>query len=110
MSSGSHRPGPTQAAAETVELAAYRIVQESLTNVSRHAVGAPARVALEFESDRLLVGVENSAGVRSNGRSTGVGVGVVGMRERAAAVGGTFRAGSTRSGFRVEADLPYGRA
>jgi signal transduction histidine kinase len=95
---------------EAVQLAAYRIVQESLTNARRHAGGAPARVGLSFESGRLLVMVENGAGATSNGSSTGTGVGVIGMQERAAAVGGTLRAESSADGFRVSAQLPYGRA
>jgi signal transduction histidine kinase len=95
---------------EAVQLAAYRIVQESLTNARRHAAGAPARVGLSFESDRLLITVENGTGGASNGSSSGAGVGVVGMQERAAAVGGALRAASSPDGFRVAAELPYRRA
>ena len=95
---------------DAVQLAAYRIVQESLTNVRRHAAGAPARVGLSFELDRLLVTVENDAGAASNGAGTGAGVGVIGMKERAAAVGGRLHAESFRDGFRVAAELPYRRA
>jgi signal transduction histidine kinase len=94
---------------EAVQLAAYRIVQESLTNVRRHAAGAPATVGLSFEHDRLLVTVANGAGTTSNG-SAGAGVGVIGMQERAAAVGGALRAASCPDGFRVAAELPYRRA
>jgi len=101
------RPGRLPAA---VQLAAYRIVQESLTNARRHAAGAPARVGLSFESDRLLITVENGTGPTSNGSSTGTGVGVTGMQERAAAVGGALRAESFPDGFRVAAELPYRRA
>ena len=95
---------------EAVQLAAYRIVQESLTNARRHAAGAPARVDLSFEPERLLVTVENGTGATSNGSSSGAGVGVIGMQERAAAVGGTLRAASSPDGFRVAAELPYRRA
>lgn len=91
---------------EAVQLTAYRIVQESLTNVRRHAAPAPARVGLSFEPERLLVTVENGAGAARNG-SPGAGVGVLGMQERAAAVGGTLRAASSPQGFRVVAELPY---
>jgi signal transduction histidine kinase len=94
---------------EAVQLAAYRIVQESLTNARRHAAGAPARVGLSFEPDRLLIMVENGPGATSNGNSAGAGVGVIGMQERAAAVGGAFRAASSPDGFRVTAELPYRR-
>jgi signal transduction histidine kinase len=95
---------------EAVQVAAYRIVQESLTNARRHAADAPARVGLSFESERLLITVENGTGATTNGSSTGAGVGVIGMQERAAAVGGTLRAASSPDGFRVAAELPYRRA
>jgi signal transduction histidine kinase len=95
---------------EAVQLAAYRIVQESLTNAHRHAAGAPARVGLSFEADRLLVRVENGRGAASNGTSKGAGVGVAGMQERAEAIGGTLHAASSPNGFRVAAELPYRRA
>jgi signal transduction histidine kinase len=95
---------------DAVQLAAYRIVQESLTNVRRHAGGAPARVSLSFEPERLLVTVENGTGATRNGSSTSAGVGVIGMKERAAAVGGELRAASSPDGFRVAAELPYRRA
>jgi signal transduction histidine kinase len=95
---------------EAVQLAAYRIIQESVTNARRHAAGAAARVSLSFESDRLLITVENNTGATSNGSSTGAGVGVIGMKERAAAVGGGLRATSSPDGFRVAAELPYSRA
>jgi signal transduction histidine kinase len=91
---------------DAVQRAAYRIVQESLTNARRHAAGAPVRVGLSFEPDRLLVTVENGTGATSNG-NTGAGVGVTGMQERAAAVGGILRATSSRNGFCVTAELPY---
>lgn len=100
------RPGPLP---EAVQLAAYRIIQESLTNARRHAAGAPARVGLSFEADRLLVTIENGPGATSNG-SAGGSVGVIGMRERAASVGGTLTAAPVPEGFRVAADLPYRRA
>jgi signal transduction histidine kinase len=95
---------------DRVQLAAYRIVQESLTNARRHAAGAQARVSLTFEPERLLVTVENGAGATSNGSSGGAGVGVIGMQERAAAVGGALRTASFPDGFRVAAELPYRRA
>jgi signal transduction histidine kinase len=95
---------------EAVQLAAYRIIQESLTNARRHAAGACARVGLSFERDRLLVTVENGTGATSNGSSGGAGVGLIGMKERAAAVGGIVDATSSPDGFRVAAELPYRRA
>jgi signal transduction histidine kinase len=94
---------------ESVQLAAYRIVQESLTNARRHAAGAPARVGLAFEPDRLRVTVENGPGATTNGSRNGAGVGIIGMQERAAAVGGAVDAASSPDGFRVAAELPYSR-
>jgi signal transduction histidine kinase len=93
---------------DAVQLAAYRIVQESLTNAARHAPGAAARVRLAYEADRLRVGIENASAPMRNGNGA-AGVGIVGMRERAAALGGTLAAGPSGSGFRVEAELPYTR-
>jgi signal transduction histidine kinase len=92
---------------DAVQLAAYRIVQESLTNVHRHAVGAPTRVGLTFQEQRLLVTVENGAGPTNGGGA--LGVGIIGMRERAAAIGGTLSARPSPEGFRVAAELPYRR-
>jgi signal transduction histidine kinase len=96
---------------EAVQLATYRIVQESLTNARRHAPGGAARVHLAYEPDRLRVEIENdSAQVRSgNGNGRRPGVGIVGMRERATALGGSFEAGPLQSGFKVAAELPYRR-
>ena len=95
---------------EAVSLAAYRIVQESLTNARRHAPGAAIRVTLAFEPNRVGVAIENGEGSpeRANGR--GPGVGIMGMTERAAAVGGTVTARALPGGFRVDAQLPYARS
>ena len=88
-------------------LAAYRIVQESLTNARRHAPGAPVRINLDFNATDLSLAIENGSGTAANGKAGVAGVGIAGMRERAAAVGGALRAGSGPEGFRVEATLPY---
>jgi signal transduction histidine kinase len=93
---------------DAVSLAAYRIVQESLTNAHRHAAGAAVRVDVAFDAARLSIAVESRAGSRSNGNgATPAGVGIAGMRERASAIGGALRAGPTEDGFRVQAELPY---
>jgi signal transduction histidine kinase len=94
---------------EAVSLAAYRILQESLTNARRHAAGAPVRVTLAFEADRMTLAVENGEGRPEPIDGRGDGVGIVGMAERAAAAGGTVTARPLASGFRVDADLPYAR-
>jgi signal transduction histidine kinase len=93
---------------DAVSLAAFRIVQESLTNARRHGAGAPVQVTLAYAPSGVTVAVENQAGTPSNGNGNGNGgVGIMGMTERASALGGTLRAGRRRDGFRVDAELPY---
>jgi signal transduction histidine kinase len=88
-----------------VELSAYRIVQEALTNVRKHAPGAAATVELAWTADRLLVRVADD-GPGADGTP---GHGLAGMRERAASVGGTLDAGpGSGGGFVVTATLPRG--
>jgi signal transduction histidine kinase len=97
---------------DAVQLAAFRIVQESLTNAYRHAPGASARVNLAYHPGRLSVTVENTAAVRVAGvlpDGNGSGVGILGMRERVTALGGTLDASPSAGGFRVAAELPYRR-
>jgi signal transduction histidine kinase len=95
---------------EAVQLAAFRIVQESLTNVRRHAPGAAAHVGIAYRSDRLRLAVENDAGLAGNGGNGGpAGVGILGMRERATALGGTLEAQRSGERFCVVAELPYRR-
>jgi signal transduction histidine kinase len=88
-----------------VDHAAYRILQESLTNVLRHAPsGTPADVSLRYRPDALVITVDSS-----DDRSAPVvlGNGITGMTERAVAIGGSLDAGRTDSGaFRVTATLP----
>jgi signal transduction histidine kinase len=101
-----------------VDLAAYRIVQESLTNVRKHAGAAAAAVRLDFLPDLLRIEVDNepadeSVDATGAGRGTevagGTGYGIIGMRERTAALGGDFRAEPRiGGGFRVQAELPLG--
>ena len=88
-----------------VELAAYRIVQEALTNARRHAPGAAVDVELRYADDALRLRI------RDNGPGQApryhAGHGLLGMRERAAAVGGSLQTGDARGGgFCVEAELP----
>ena len=88
----------------TVELTAYRIVQESLTNVLRHAGPARATVRLTHAPDALLVEITDTG--RGPAGDDG-GQGITGMRARAGAVGGTLEAGPGRNGgFTVRARLP----
>ncbi|XVQ14448.1 sensor histidine kinase [Spirillospora sp. CA-255316] len=108
---GTRRP-----LAQGVELSAYRIVQEALSNVLRHAPDAEVTVILEYLPDRLDVRVSNTAGAgaqdRGRGpggapRASGGGHGLIGMRERAAMLGGTLEAGPLPGGgYAVLARLP----
>src|SRR6266545_2390663 len=99
---GDSRPLPAQ-----VDLAAYRIVQEALTNVHRHAGAATATVRVLYGDRDLTVQVDDDGrGASSNGTSGG-GNGIAGMRERAVALGGELQAGPrAEGGFRVLARLP----
>jgi signal transduction histidine kinase len=92
---------------EAVQLAAFRIVQESLTNARRHAPGAGARIRLAYGDNRLRVAIESDSRPARNGNAQAPGVGIVGMRERATALGGTLEARPSRDGFTVVAELPY---
>jgi signal transduction histidine kinase len=96
--------------ARAVQLAAYRIVQESLTNVLRHAGGGAARVAVGVEGRMLVLTIDDDGSARTTppqGRGAGGGRGLEGMRERAALLGGRFQAGPrTGGGFGVRAELP----
>jgi signal transduction histidine kinase len=89
-----------------VDQAAYRILQEALTNAARHGTGA-ARVALAFGDGALEVEVSNPASGASAGRSNG-GHGLIGMRERATLLGGWLDVERADGAFRVRARLPYG--
>ncbi|MGW0468034.1 sensor histidine kinase [Streptomyces sp. NPDC003027] len=94
-----------------VELAAYRIVQESLTNALKHAPAGPVVVALARDERTLRVLVTSPFGDRPGPRAPGSGAGLVGMRERVALLGGTFEAGPAGSAdgtkiWQVRAELP----
>jgi len=113
LSTTLHVEGTPRRLPATVDLAAYRIIQESLTNAVRHAGPANATVSLAWSDGQLRVEVRDTGrGVAVNGESVdaavaGAGHGLVGMRERAAAVGGTLEAGpSLGGGFAVRAQLP----
>jgi signal transduction histidine kinase len=104
---GAERP-----LAPAVDQAAYRIVQEALTNVGRHAGQAAAWVHLHYAPDALSVQVDDNGAGGSNGtgpglRPAGHGLGLIGMRERVTALGGRLHAGPRDGGgFRVRAELP----
>jgi signal transduction histidine kinase len=95
-------PGDLPAA---VDLAAYRLAQESLTNVLRHAGPASATVRVSHEPDQLTVTVTDTG--RGATEPPRLGHGIVGMRERVTALGGTFEAGpGPAGGFRVQGRFP----
>ncbi|MER7460785.1 sensor histidine kinase [Micromonospora sp. NPDC126480] len=98
------QPRPLPAA---VDVAAYRIIQESLTNAHKHAPRAAVAVRLRYDADGVTVEVsDDGAGVAPTGPGGG-GLGLLGMRERAEAVGGSFSAGPRPDGgFLVRAALP----
>jgi len=98
-----HQEGDARALPSAVDLAAYRIVQESLTNAQKHGGDGSARLRLAYTPAGLEIEVANAAGLDAGGD---VGHGLVGMRERAAAVGGTLRAGRSDGRFVVAAFLP----
>ena len=89
-----------------VDLSAYRIVQEALTNALKHAGPARARVRLRYAADGLEVDVSDDGSGTRNGN--GGGYGLDGIRERVSVVGGKLEAGPrTEGGFAVRARLPY---
>ena len=106
--------GPVAPFDPGVELAAYRIVQEALTNARRHAPGAAVDVELCYSGDTLRLRVRDngpgpslSSSAGSSAEPEGPGHGLLGMRERAATVGGSLRTGAASGGgFLVEAVLP----
>jgi signal transduction histidine kinase len=91
-----------------VHLAAYRIIQESLTNVARHAGRARVTVRVTYDDADVHVEIDDNGPAPSPGASAiGTGSGITGMRERATALGGDLSAGFRRGGgFRVSARLP----
>lgn len=102
--SGARRPFSAEA-----ERTAFRVVQEGLTNAHKHAGGALVAVLLAYVPNGVRVAVVNGCPVAA-GERVGLpsgGNGLVGMRERVVALGGTFQAGpECDGGFRVEAVLP----
>jgi signal transduction histidine kinase len=101
---GEARPLPP-----TSDLAAYRIVQESLTNVLRHAGPASADVKVTYENGLVVIEIVDDGGVDAtvHTQSPGGGFGIAGMKERAAAAGGEIETGPRLGrGFRVRASLP----
>jgi signal transduction histidine kinase len=98
--------GPPATLDPGVELAAYRIIQEALTNARRHAPGAAIDVELHFSADTLQLHIRDNGPGPPAAPPAG-GHGLPGMRERAAAAGGELRTGpAPGGGFLIEATLP----
>ncbi len=97
--------GPARPLPPAVDGTAYRILQEALTNAALHGEG-PAEVEVEYGDDALALSVSNRAG-RNGAARPGGGHGIVGMRERAALMGGSLETASEAGIFRVRARLPY---
>jgi signal transduction histidine kinase len=95
-------------------LALYRVTQEALTNVIKHSGAERVEVRLTYEPDLVCLAVEDfgtsrcppEAAAGTDHDRTGPGYGLTGMRERAQLLGGTFTAGATPAGFRVELQVP----
>ncbi|MFB4422841.1 sensor histidine kinase [Streptomyces sp. QL37] len=103
------RSGEVRPLATTADHAAYRVVQEGLTNAHKHAPGAPITIGLRYEPDSLVVEVANGpvAEPARGGVASG-GQGLTGLEERARLVGGMVHAGPTADGgFRLAGVLPY---
>jgi signal transduction histidine kinase len=102
--SGDRRP-----LAPAVDRGAYRILQEALTNAARHGDGS-ARVEVAFGDSALELRVANTLGNGGGGATEGGGHGIIGMRERAALLGGSVEVGARAGQFRMHARLPLARS
>ena len=99
-----HTRGSRRSLPPGLDQAAFRILQEALTNAARHGEGS-ADVEISFGPSALELQVWNP--VRGDAEHD-AGHGLIGMRERAVLLGGTLDAGASNGGFRVRARLPYG--
>ena len=88
-----------------VGVAGFRVVQEALSNAARHATGAAVRVRVEWRPGAVRLRVDSGAPTVAVDRD-GDGIGLIGMRERVAAVGGELHAGPRPGGYTVDATLP----
>jgi signal transduction histidine kinase len=97
--------GQPQPLPRALDLSAYRIIQEALTNALKHAPGARSEVVVRYREGALDIDITDSGGTRSVA-AAGAGHGLVGMRERAGLFGGKLTTSQTPDGFRVSATLP----
>jgi signal transduction histidine kinase len=89
-----------------IDLAAFRIVQDALTNVRKHASAAPTEVLVHYARDAILVEVSNAVDGEARPASDGPSYGIAGMRERARMYGGTLDAGPRDGRYVMRAHLP----
>ena len=102
------RSGDLSRVPPTVGICAYRIIQEALTNVAKHATDAAVTISVTAHDNRLEVDVTDTGGVYVRSPRRGAGHGLVGMRERVQALRGTLDTGPTgHGGWRVHAMLPF---
>jgi signal transduction histidine kinase len=90
-----------------VDLTAYRVVQEALTNTLKHAPGARASVVIGHADGRLEIEVTDTGGAPGSQSATGNGRGLIGLRERLAVYDGELTAGRIPNGYRITATLPW---
>lgn len=103
--------GPPVPLPAGLDLAAYRVAQEALTNTVKHAAGSRVRISVDYRPDAIRIEVCDSGGAAAAPAGPGNGLGLIGLRERLAVYGGTLDAGRRMTGgFRVRAVLPVGDA
>lgn len=103
----THTTGERARLTPGIELSAFRIIQEALSNAMRHAPGAEVRVEIDHRPSAVTIRVANTAPDRPTPPSPGAGHGLLGMRERTAMLGGTLAFGVTPDGgYEVIAELP----
>jgi signal transduction histidine kinase len=99
--------GPPAPLPPGVDLAAYRVVQEALTNTVKQAAGAHVRISVNYRSDAVEVDVTDTGATSTTSMGAGNGRGLIGLRERLAVYGGTLHAGARPTGgYRVRATIP----
>jgi signal transduction histidine kinase len=98
---------PEHGAPGSIDVSAYRVVQEALTNAMRYASG-PVRLQVDTIADELRIRCTNGVADNVNGRPRGSGLGLQGMAERVSVLGGTMSSGPVDDGFTLEVRLPLG--
>ena len=99
--------GEPRALPPGLDLTAYRVVQEALTNTVKHASGASVDILVDYKPARLSLDIADSGGIPGQTAANGNGRGLIGVRERVAVHGGTVQAGPrVRGGYRVQVEIP----